>query len=93
VLSEFAETNDFTLPNDLWFNSVKALAVKHGFAESNKIYKQNPAEYKGHVGDVAEMIRIALVGAKNSPNIHSVLQILGKEETNRRISLANKYLD
>ncbi len=92
VLKDFAETNDYTLPNDLWFNTVKELAVRHGFAESNKIFKADPTSYKGHVGDVAEMIRVALVGAKNSPNIHSVLQILGKEEVTRRINLAIEYL-
>ncbi len=88
VLLDFANTNDYSLPNDVWFSTVKELGVRHGFAESNKIFKQNPDQYKGHVGDVAEMIRVALCGAKNSPNLYCVLQILGKEEVNRRINLA-----
>ena len=92
VLTDFADTNDYSLANDVWFNSVKELGVRHGFAESGKIYKQNKEAYKGHVGDVAEMIRVALCGAKNSPNLHSVLQILGKEEVSRRIKIAVDYL-
>ena len=88
VLTDFAQTNDYSLANDVWFSTVKELGVKHGFAESGKIYKQAPEQYKGHVGDVAEMIRVALCGAKNSPNLYCVLQILGKEEVNRRINLA-----
>jgi glutamyl-tRNA synthetase len=92
VLKDFSESNDYSLPNDLWFNTIKELGVRHGFAESNKIYKANKEAYKGHVGDVAEIIRVALVGAKNSPNIHSVIQILGKEEVDRRIKLAIDYL-
>ena len=92
VLNDFKDSNDYSLPNDLWFNSVKELGKRHNFAESNKIYKQNKDIYLGHVGDVAEMIRIALVGAKNSPNLHSVLQILGKEEVDNRIKLAIEYL-
>ena len=88
VLLDFAESNDYSLANDVWFSTVKELGVKHGFAESGKIYKQAPDQYKGHVGDVAEMIRVALCGAKNSPNLYCVLQILGKEEVNRRINLA-----
>ncbi len=88
VLLDFAESNDYSLANDVWFSTVKELGVKHGFAESNKIYKQAPDQYKGHVGDIAEMIRVALCGAKNSPNLYCVLQILGKEEVNRRINLA-----
>lgn len=92
LLLDFSNTNNYSLPNDLWFASVKELGSKHGFAESGKIYKQNMDQYLGHVGDVAEIIRVALVGAKNSPNLHSVLQILGKEEVDRRIKLAIEYL-
>ena len=92
LLLEFSNSNDYSLPNDLWFNSVKELGTRHGFAESNKIFKQNPDSYIGHVGDVAELIRVAIVGAKNSPNLHSVLQILGKDEVDRRIKLAIEYL-
>ncbi len=88
VLEDFAKSNDYSLANDVWFSTVKELGVRHGFAESGKIYKQAPDQYKGHVGDVAEMIRVALCGAKNSPNLYCVLQILGKEEVNRRINLA-----
>ena len=88
VLLDFASSNDYSLANDVWFSTVKELGVKHGFAESGKIFKQAPDQYKGHVGDVAEMIRVALCGAKNSPNLYCVLQILGKEEVNRRINLA-----
>lgn len=93
LLNDFAESNDYSLPNDLWFNSVKELGQRHKFAESNKIYKQNPDSFIGHVGDVAEIIRVALVGAKNSPNLHSVLQILSKEEVNRRIKHTIEYLN
>lgn len=92
LLLDFSNANDYSLPNDLWFASVKELGAKHRFAESGKIYKQNMDQYLGHVGDVAEIIRVALVGAKNSPNLHSVLQILGKEEVDRRIKLAIEYL-
>ena len=88
VLLDFAHSNDYSLANDVWFSTIKELGARHGFAESNKVYKQNPEQYKGHVGDVAEMIRVALCGAKNSPNLYCVLQILGKEEANRRINLA-----
>ncbi|MCQ2793333.1 MAG: glutamate--tRNA ligase [Bacilli bacterium] len=92
VLTDFASSNDYSLPNDLWFNSLKELAVRHNFADSNKTYKANKDIYLGHVGDVAEMVRVALVGAKNSPNLHSVIQILGKEEVDKRINKAIDYL-
>lgn len=92
TLLDFESSNDYSLANDVWFSTVKELGTRHKFAESGKIYKANPESFFGHVGDVAEMIRVALVGNKNSPNLHSVLQILGKDEVNRRINLAVDYL-
>ncbi len=85
VLSEFMTTMDYSLDEQSWFASLKALAVKHGFAENFKIYKKDKDSYKGHVGDVAEMLRLSLTTSKQSPNLYQVLHILGKEEVNNRI--------
>ena len=92
VLEDFKKTNDYTLGNDVWFSTVKELGSRHKFAESGKIFKQNPGEYIGHVGDVAEIIRIAVTNRKNSPNLHDVLVILGKDEVDRRVERAIKSL-
>lgn len=86
VLLDFASSNDYSLGNDVWFNSVKQLSIRHQFAENNKMFKANREAYLGHSGDVAEMIRIALTGSKQSPNLYFVIQILGKDEVNRRIN-------
>ena len=93
VLEDFSKTNDYSLGNDVWFNTVKELGSRHKFAESGKIFKQDPTSYVGHVGDVAEIIRVAVTNRKNSPNLHDVLVILGKEEVDRRISRALKSLN
>ena len=93
VLEDFMKTNDYSLGNDVWFSTVKVLGVRHKFAESGKIFKQNPGEYIGHVGDVAEIIRLAVTNRKNSPNLHDVLIILGKTEVDRRIERAIKSLN
>ena len=93
VLEDFMKTNDYSLGNDVWFSTVKELGVRHKFAESGKIFKQNPGEYIGHVGDVAEIIRLAVTNRKNSPNLHDVLVILGKTEVDRRIQRAIKSLN
>ena len=49
--------------------------------------------YIGHVGDVAEIIRLAVTNRQNSPNLHEVLVILGKDEVDRRIERAIKSLN
>ena len=92
VLEDFEKTNDYSLGNDVWFSTVKELGARHKFAESGKIFKQNPGEYIGHVGDVAEIIRLAVTNRKNSPNLHDVLVILGKKEVDYRIKRAINQL-
>ena len=86
LLKEFINTLDLSLDEQNWFNSLKELGKKFGFAENNKIYKQNKDQYLGHIGDVAEILRITLTSSKQSPNLYYVLQILGKEELEKRIN-------
>lgn len=86
LLQEFIDTLDLSLDEQNWFNSLKELGKKFGFAESNKIYKQNKDQYIGHIGDVAEILRITYTSSKQSPNLYYVLQILGKEQLKERIN-------
>lgn len=88
VLEDFKKSNDYTLANDVWFESIKQLGARHNFAENGKLYKANPEMYVGAVGDVAGIIRIAVTNRTNAPNLHDVLVILGKDEVNRRIDRA-----
>ncbi|MCQ2796054.1 MAG: glutamate--tRNA ligase [Bacilli bacterium] len=88
VLTDFMNTNDYSLNEQDWFNTVKALGEKYGFASDRKTYKANKDKYLGMVSDVAEIIRIALTGNRNSPNLYYVLHILSKETINNRIKQA-----
>lgn len=85
LLSEFAKTYQKDLNETDWFASLKVLGEKYHFAPSAKIYKQDKEHYVGHIGDVAEMVRIAMTTSKQSPNLYWILQILGPEEIARRI--------
>ena len=85
VLLDYATNMDLTLDEENWFNSIKELAVRHGFADNVKVWKKNKEAYKGHVGDVSEFLRIALSGRKNSPNLYYVIQILGEAKVKERI--------
>ncbi len=70
-----------------WFNNMKEIGGQHGFTGDRKAFKANPELFKGTIGDVAEILRIALTGRMNSPNLYYVMQILGKPECDRRIDL------
>lgn len=79
--------------NEEWFNKVKEFAISNGFAESPKEYKKNPEEYKGHVGDICEALRVMVTGRLKSPDLFSIMKILGKENVLKRISLYKKYIN
>ena len=70
-----------------WFENLKAISIACGFCPNVKEYKKNKDAYLGHVGDVSEMIRIAISTRKNTPNLYYVLKILGKLEVERRINI------
>ena len=71
-----------------WFNKIKDVAEKFGYAREVKEYKQNPENYKGHVGDVSTVIRIALTGRANTPDMYEIMQVLGKDSVNARLNKA-----
>ncbi len=69
-----------------WFSNMKEIGESLGFSSDRKAYKANPENYKGMIGDVAEILRITLTTKRNSPNLYYVMQILGLEECHRRIN-------
>ena len=87
VLTNMKEKISLDQDEQSWFANMKDVAVSLGFAANNKEYKAAPESFKGTVGDVAEILRITLTCRKNSPNLYYVMQILGKEECDRRIDL------
>ena len=77
----------FDINNDkqVWFDNIKNLAEELGYAREVKMYKQEPEKYKGHVGDVSTVIRIALTARANTPDMYEIMQVLGKESVIKRL--------
>jgi len=69
----------------VWFDKVRQLAMDHGFAAKPKDYKKNPEAFKGHVGDVSAVLRVALSGRRNSPDLWEIQQIMGPDRVKARI--------
>lgn len=69
-----------------WFNKIKILAEKFGYAPETKLYKKEPEKYKGHVGDISMFLRIAVTGRTSSPDMYAVMHILGAEKVKKRIA-------
>ena len=70
--------------NQEWFNNLKEQALKFDFVD-NKTYKQNPTLFAGSVSDAAKFVRVAIIDRENSPELFSIMKILGKEECVDRI--------
>ena len=82
--------DNYKLANDesLWFEDLKAICPNFSYAANTKDYKKNKESYKGHVGDIAEYLRVALTTKRNAPNLYQILTILGEEEVKNRLEIA-----
>ncbi len=87
IVSEYVN-NYFDINDDkqTWFNKMKDLSEKLGYAREVKEYKAEPEKYKGHVGDISTVIRVTLTGRANTPDLYEIIQVLGEEEVKSRLS-------
>ncbi len=86
ALESFMASYDPSVDNNAWFEGIKAIAEGIGYAPDVKLYKSNPEAYKGHVGDVSMFIRVALTGKLNSPDLYTIMQLIGQDKVNERIT-------
>ncbi|MBQ8510512.1 MAG: glutamate--tRNA ligase [Clostridia bacterium] len=92
ALNGFLETFDIADDSGVWFDKIKAVANKTGFASDMKAYKADPAAFKGSVADISSFIRLAVTGRVNSPDLYSVMQILGADTVIARVKAAIETL-
>lgn len=69
-----------------WFNKIKEMCPKFGFASETKEYKKNPENYKGSVAHVCEVIRVSVTNRTMTPDLYEILKLLGKDRIKERIS-------
>ena len=91
ILTEYLKVYNEEDEKDIWFQKIKELCEPLGFTPNVKEYKQNPEKYKGHVGDVSTVIRIAVTSRTNTPDLCAIMKILGRDETESRIADAINY--
>ncbi len=83
-------------PNDdttEWFAKIKTLAEQLGFAPETKLYKANPEAYKGTAGDLSTVLRIAITGRRNTPDLCEIMKVLGYEKVLQRLKNAVKTIN
>ena len=84
-LAEYKKVYDVADDRQAWFDKIKLVAPKLQFAAETKEYKANPDAYKGSAGDLSTILRIAITGRTNTPDLCSIMQVLGYDECIKRI--------
>ena len=92
VLNKFLECFSIGDDSNMWFEKVKAITNEIGFTTDMKAYKADPNAFPGTVADVSTFIRQAVTGKTNSPDLYTVMQILGYDRTVARINAVIKSL-
>jgi glutamyl-tRNA synthetase len=84
-LADFADSYQAIEDGREWFDQIRQLATKHGFAPNPKEFKKNPDVYPGSIREAAQLVRVALTGSTRSPDLHAVATTLGPTEVQRRL--------
>ena len=86
LLADYLDTYDHAADRDAWFAGVRAAAGRHGFAQTTGDYKRNPEAFTGSIGEASNVLRIALTGARQSPDLYVVCQAIGEDAVRARIA-------
>ena len=82
-IEKYFDIND---DKETWFNKLKDLSEEKGYAREVKEFKQEPEKYKGHVGDISTVIRVALTTKHNTPDLYEIIEVLGEDTIKDRIN-------
>lgn len=88
ILKDYLNGYSHIDDNSAWFDKLKGIADRHGFASDMKAYKANPENYRGSISDVAEIVRVAVTGTANTPDLWSIIHIIGEDAMRERIGKA-----
>jgi glutamyl-tRNA synthetase len=85
IVNMFLDTYDVDDTVDIWFSKIKDIGNELDYTSDYKAYKENPNKFKGKIGDVAMVLRIALTKKRRTPDLHQIMQVLGREKVEQRL--------
>ena len=86
ILTQYLESLNYADTQEEWFAKVKEMTDALGYAVQPKKYKKNPELYKGSIVDVTNLLRVAVTGRQNAPDLWEISRVLGEAETRRRLT-------
>lgn len=91
ILERYVASYEHSVDKDGWFAGMKAICPDLGYSPDVKAYKKDPTAFKGHVGDVSTVVRLAITGRRNTPDLYAIMQLLGEAECRQRIQNAISF--
>ena len=88
VLEDYQKIYNSADDNSAWFERIKSMCPQYGLCADMKEYKKNPDAYAGSVGDLSMILRVAITGRAQSPDLWTVCQLLGTERVLQRLKAA-----
>ena len=88
IIDRYLSGYDHADDNSAWFNKIREITADMGYAVKPKDFKKNPDMYKGSITDVSNVIRVAITGRTNSPDLWEICHIIGEDAMRRRVSAA-----
>ena len=84
IIEAYKEVYNYDTDQETWFNELKELAIKLGYTADRKAYKKTPEAFKGMVSDVAGAVRTAISHRTNTPDLYTIMHIIGEEAVRAR---------
>ncbi|MBR7072670.1 MAG: glutamate--tRNA ligase, partial [Eubacterium sp.] len=91
VIEKYIDTVNLNDTKDEWFERIKGMCEGVGCTPNVKEYKAEPEIFEGHVGDVSTIIRVALTGRTNTPDLYEITALLGEKTVKERLEKALDY--
>ena len=91
IITAYLEQYNPTDTKEEWFSRMKDICEPLGYTPNVKEYKKNPDAFKGHVGDISTVIRVAVTGRRNTPDLYAIMQLLGEDKVIERLNAALSF--
>lgn len=84
IMKAYAAVYNYDTDQETWFNELKEMAIGLGYTADRKAYKKTPEAFKGMVSDVAGAVRTAISHRTNTPDLYTIMHIIGEEAVRAR---------
>ncbi len=84
ILTQFSSRWNSDMTSEGFLKLLAEISRDHGYAEKVKDFKKAPGQYRGHLGDVAMVLRVALFHSRQAPDLFEVAKVMGEERIKAR---------